>query len=569
MTISWSRRSFLQSSLLVLGGARGPRWGGVDAGEGTHLCPKSRRPARTLAAIRLEELTSFSWDMRLTLSCLQGITNRAQPRLYLIHDHYDELWLDWLRERGDVDTVEWLEVGQVFERFLPSGAPLYVTDPDVPASVNVATMLASVYGGVVATPNTLGLFRLKAGSDANAPEAGLDLRSFAWKKDLDAYRWAWGRLDDQLSRQAVCILDPHEVALRDYLVEFKIPIVWISGPADVKSNPRAAPEEEAQFARAMMMKWPPNIPCLGWPSGGNKESGIGEDPGIDLTSECAKFNPCTAFDAYSPTVGNLSVHSGTTANLRQAIPPITLDRDKVYLAFIRSDGDGWNFQRHYYRKLFDDPAHGTVPVGWQLGSTAIDGQPDILDYYYKHARPGDCFVNALTGIGYIHESRYAQNYPPDERARIWKEYLRLSGIYRERLGATVMCTYQEMPPELLQMIAGTPGVRGIFSNYGRTDKTTLDNLASEADGVPVFRAVNRPPYMLTYTPTARREAEQFTIKEITDWTPVRRPAFLYVFLANWLTNMEMLQNIARGLGKEYVPVRPDQLAMLYRQFKGV
>ncbi|HTS68102.1 MAG TPA: GxGYxYP domain-containing protein, partial [Terriglobia bacterium] len=115
-----------------------------------------------MAAIRLEELTSFAWDMRLTLSCLQGITNRAQPRLYLIHDHYDELWLDWLRERGDVDTVEWLEVGQVFERFLPSGAPLYVTDPDVPASVNVATMLASVYGGIVATPNTLGLFRLKA-----------------------------------------------------------------------------------------------------------------------------------------------------------------------------------------------------------------------------------------------------------------------------------------------------------------------------------------------------------------------------------------------------------------------
>jgi len=29
----------------------------------------------------------------------------------------------------------------------------------------------------------------------------------------------------------------------------------------------------------------------------------------------------------------------------------------------------------------------------------------------------------------------------------------------------------------------------------------------------------------------------------------------------------MLENIARGLGKEYVPVRPDQMAWLYRQFK--
>jgi len=244
-----------------------------------------------------------------------------------------------------------------------------------------------------------------------------------------------------------------------------------------------------------------------------------------------------------------------------------LERDKVYLAFIRSDGDVWNFQRHYYRKLFDDPKHGTVPVGWQLGSTAFDGQPDILDYYYRHARPGDCFVNALTGIGYIHETRYARNYPPEQRAQIWKEYLRLSGIYLECLDATVMCTYQEMPPELLEPIAGTPGVRGIYSSYGRTDRTTLANLATEVSGVPVFRAVNRPPYMFTYTPTARREAEQFTVKEIVDWTPPHRPAFLYVFLANWLTNMEMVENIVGGLGKEYVPVRPDQMAMLYRQFR--
>jgi len=566
--MSVSRRAFLQSSTAALGSVLLPRVGVATDELEIHLCPKSRPPARTLAALRLEELTSFSWDMRLTLSCLQGIANRRQPRLYLLHDRYDELWLEWLRERGDVDTVEWLEVGRTFERFLPDVVSLYVTDPGVPASVNVATMLASVYGGLVATPNTLGLFKFKLGTDATAPAAGLDLRSLSWKKDVDAYRWAFAHLESNLSQRAVCILDPHEVALRDYLVEFKIPILWVSGPRDVKGNPKASSEEEVQFAREILMRWLPNIPCLGWPTSGNKEGGIGEDAGIDLTSACAKFNPCTAFDAYSPTVGNLSVHSGTTATLHQMVPPVNLERDKVYLAFIRSDGDGWNFQRHYYRKLFDDPRHGSVPVGWQLGSTAIDGQPDILDYYYKHARPSDCFVNALTGIGYIHETRYAQNYPGDQRAQIWKEYLRLSGIYLARLDTSVMCTYQEMPPDLLRLISGTPGVRGVFSNYGRTDQTTLDNLASKVNGVPVFRAVNRPPYILTYTPSARRDAEQFTIKEITGWTSPHRPAFLYVFLANWLTNMEMLENIVRGLGKGYISVRPDQLALLYRQFKG-
>ena len=561
-----SRRAFIQTSTAALGGFLAPRMAGSKASDDDfHICPKSRPPAQRLFAYRLGDLTSFNWDMRLTLSCLQGIVNRSQPRLYLIHDRYDELWLDWLRERGDVERVEWLEVGEVFERFLPLVSRMFLTDPAVPASVNVATMLASVYDGLVATPNTSPQFKLPVGTDPKSPEKGLDLRALAWKRDVDAYQWAFQSLDRDLSRRAITILAPQEVALRDYLVEFKIPMLWISAPRDVEKNPKAASDEEIKFARDVMMQWPPNIPCFGWPNSGDKEAGIGEDLGVRLISECAKFTPCTAFDAYSPTVGNLSVHSGTTAKLRQTIPPIELERDKIYFAFIRSDGDGWNFQRHYYRKLFDDPKHGTVPIGWQLGSTAFDGQPDILDYYYKHARPGDCFVNALTGMGYIHEASYAEGYPPEQRDQIWREYLRLSAIYRARIDASVISTYQEMRPERLASIAAMPGIKGIFSNYGRTDKTTLGNLATEMGGVPVFRAVNRPPFVLTFTPSSRRDAERFMVKEITTWTPPQRPAFLFVFLANWLTNMEMAENIVKALGPGYVAVRPDQLAMLYKQ----
>jgi len=58
------------------------------------------------------------------------------------------------------------------------------------------------------------------------------------------------------------------------------------------------------------------------------------------------------------------------------------------------------------------------------------------------------------------------------------------------------------------------------------------------------------------------------INEVKRWTPPQRPAFLHVFLANWLTTMEMATNIARGLGPEYVAVRPDQLGPLYRQSLG-
>ncbi len=561
----FDRRQFLGISAAALAGSLIP--GRLEAAEESeiHLCPKSPPPARTLYAFRSGDLTSYAWDLRLTLSCLQGLVNRTEPRLYLIHDRYDELWLDWLRERGDIDRVEWLEIAEVFARFQPAVSQMFVTDPAVPASINVATMLAAVRGGLVATPNTFEQFNLPLGSSPDASDVGLDLRTFRWQKDVDAYRWAFQQLGDGLSKQGLAVLAPQEVALRDYLVEFRIPILWISGPGDEERNPRASSDAEMKFAEEVMMQWPPNIPCLGWPGSGDKQGGIGETLGVRLASRCAKFTPCTAFDAYSPTVGNLSVHSGTKATLRQRVPETKLQTNKVYFAYVRSDGDGWNFQRHYYRKLFDDPAHGSVPLGWQIGCTAFDGQPDLLDYYYRHARPGDCFVNALTGLGYIHEEDYAQNYPADRRDEIWREYLRLSNIYRRRLDATVISTYAEMRAELWKQIAAMPGLSGVFANYGRSRVTTLENLVTTVDGVPIFRAINRPPGPFTFTPSARRDAEYFMINEIKRWTPAKRPVFLHVFLANWLTTMDMAANIARGLGEEYVAVRPDQLALLHRQ----
>ena len=548
------------------------------------VCPKSPPPARKLAAMRIPELTSHPWDMRLTLACLQGLVNRWKPRLYLVEDRYDELWLNWLRERGDIDDIEWLEVGQVFERFLPAVNVMYVVDPSVPASINVATMLAAVRGGLVVTPDTAPQYDLPMGVAPDSWEKGLDLRRFRWKKNVDAYRWAFRELGGELSKQAIAILDPAATGLRDYLVEFKIPILWLSSPDDAAASPKASFDEERDFVREILMQWPPNIPCLGWPGNGQGvEKGIGELEGVLLASQCAKFEVCSAFDGYSPTVSNLSIHSGAKATLRQPKPPsVHLDREKVYFCFTRSDGDGLNFLRHYYRKLFDDPKHGAVPIGWQVGPTAADTMPDILDYYYKHARPGDCFINALSGVGYIHEDEYAANFPAAQREQIWNEFVHLSGVYRAKLDATTMATFAGMQPENLARIASINGIEAVFATYGRSHETTPGNLLTEIDGKPVFRAINRQPRPLnpnpgavlnipvglTFTPFGRRTAVNFALEEIRKWTPAGGPHFLHVFLANWLTEMGMAEEIAAGLGARYVAVRPDQLVRLYRESTG-
>ena len=87
-------------------------------------------------------------------------------------------------------------------------------------------------------------------------------------------------------------------------------------------------------------------------------------------------------------------------------------------------------------------------------------------------------------------------------------------------------------------------------------------------GIPVFWSVNSGlPLAYNWTPSARRQTEFYMVNEIKRWTQNRKPGFFHVFLANWFTHLEMLENIAKGLGPEYVAVRPDQLVLLYQEHK--
>ena len=82
------------------------------------VCPKSAPPAKTLWALRIEELKKGS-DEPLPLSCLQGLVNRRQPQIFLAYDHFDQQWLDWLRERGDVNEVRWVGPKELYEEVPP------------------------------------------------------------------------------------------------------------------------------------------------------------------------------------------------------------------------------------------------------------------------------------------------------------------------------------------------------------------------------------------------------------------------------------------------------------------
>lgn len=572
-----SRRRFLGSTAggmaagLYSLSAMAPELKNTSQGHGTPritstVCPKSSTPARTLWAVRIDEL-AFGYqqpdphrpDEALSLACLQGLVNRNQPQIYLVFDRYDELWLEWLLERGDVDAVRWVGTEKLYQQYLPYVNGLVVTDLELPGSVNVATMLSGIKGWLPVTPRSLPAFTYW--------KVAMDLRG-RWKKDIDAYRWFYSNYGSQLSERLCAYLDPGSYELRDYFVGFKVPVVWVSNAEDVRYSPTASPTEEKEFAQELFLKLPPNIPCLGWPARGLAgEQGIGEGPGVTLANECAKFEVCTGFDGYGRAMSNFSVHSGTAATFSQrecSLPPL---EKKMYFTYTRTDGDGPNFWRQVYRRLWSQPERGLVPVGWQLGPTAYDLCPNIIDYYFRHASQNDIFINALTGVGYIRENHYAAKLPESERAIVWDQYIEISSRYFKLLDLSLLTTIQEMRPEILERFTKLPGIQGIFANYTRSAETTLANETFEVNGVPVFRTVARPASPLD-TALSRHRAVASVVTDIRRFTPSHRPAFLEVSLSNWQTEMGVLFEIEKALGSEYALVRPDQLAALYRATKG-
>ena len=150
---------------------------------------------------------------------------------------------------------------------------------------------------------------------------------------------------------------------------------------------------------------------------------------------------------------------------------------------------------------------------------------------------------------------YAYMYPPEQRAGIWQEYLRLSQVYREKMGLDLLTTYHEMSRDKMEAFCGI-GYSGVFANYHRSFITTLHNQVQDVAGVPVIRACNQG------------NSVESLVADIREWTPKARPAFLYVSLTNWLTRMEYVEAAIKLLAREYVAVTPEQLVGLYRQSQG-
>ena len=154
------------------------------------------------------------YDLMIFVATLQGIVNREAPQLYLNHDHQrvdtpgvDAFWLQKFQEAGqaygwlsETEIVELETLAQVLDLFAGAAQGVVLWDPEVPATLNVATTIAGVEDLAVLRAGSelekeirqylavkqslVGLFHsdLKTLPDSDTPSSG--------SPKTDAYLWA-------------------------------------------------------------------------------------------------------------------------------------------------------------------------------------------------------------------------------------------------------------------------------------------------------------------------------------------------------------------------------------------
>lgn len=140
-------------------------------------------------------------DIKLMMATLQGIVNRAEPRIYLLENKEEGkyTWLNDLDVKYKVRDDYW----QIMRAYAKEVNGIIVYDPEIPDSVNVATTLAGLKGAVVASPELAETLQA-APYDLKV----LDDLQGKFKDRLDAYTWQYENLWSQTTKRMIVGLNP-------------------------------------------------------------------------------------------------------------------------------------------------------------------------------------------------------------------------------------------------------------------------------------------------------------------------------------------------------------------------
>ncbi|RAJ29264.1 GxGYxYP domain-containing protein [Pedobacter cryoconitis] len=473
------------------------------------------------------EQNSSSAEMYLFAS-LKGIVNKKKPRIFSYEgDAFAEGPHTWLESLG----LSWTEPADKWDlitKYRSEIAGLIVYDPAQIHTVNLATVLAKSKNALIVSP--LLLSRLTA-APYNLPIL-VDLRG-QFSSKLQVYQALYTTYWPTLDHRLLIGLNPdaHKAALREYATALGAAVVWL--------DPDIAGESE--LLNSFLSSMPAGSNFMGWWP--EEAAGVERASKYGLTTIASDW--CT----------NLSVHSGTsrTVNIKP-IPPKPALQNKIYVAFILSDGDNLQYVEHLMRKLWSNPDRGSVPMGWTLSPAMLDAMPGALNYFWQTSTTNDNLISGPSGYGYTYPNSWTNQSLLNQFVAKTEDYNKRAGLRVVTIWNTITGgisqntgqTFASNAPTLLGLTGqNTGGGLTIYNNslpgmalscnYCSNEQNMKDHIASAAAGWD-------------------RNSPRFVIIQAQPWNNATPTSF---------------KNVASSLNADYVVVRPDYIFQLIRESKGL
>ena len=459
---------------------------------------------------------------------LKGIVNKTQPRIFSYEgDAFAEGPYTWLQSLG-LGYTEQSDKWSLITRYRNEISGLIVYDPAQIHTVNLATVLAKSRGALIVSP--LLLSRLTS-APYNLPVL-LDLRGQFTSK-LQVYQTLYNTYWPNLDHRLLIGLNPdvHKAALREYATALGAAVIWL--------DPNVA--AESALLNSFLSSMPAGSNYMGWwPE---------EGPGVQRVSQ---YGIATIA---SDWCSNLTIHSGTSRTVTlKPMPPKPALQNKLYVAFILSDGDNLQYIEHLMRKLWNNADRGSVPMGWTLSPAMLDAMPGALNYFWQTATDNDNLISGPSGYGYA----YPNSWP---NQNLLNQFVAKTEDYNRRAGFKVITIWNT--------ITG-----GINQNVGQSFASFAPSLLgltaqNTGGGLTIYNS-KLPGMALSCNYCNSEQAMKDHINNASAGWNGNEPRFIIIQAQPWTdikpTNFK---NVANSLNSNYIVVRPDHIFQLIREANGL
>lgn len=474
-------------------------------------------------------------------SSMKGLINRTRPRIFSYEgDAHAEGPYSWLNSLGISYVENKTNTWATLAKYKSEISGLIVYDPLQNHTVNLATTMAAEKNALIASPSLL--HRLTA-EPYNFPILE-DLRG-KFSSQLQVYQTIYNDYWNKTDKRILIGLSPdhHKASLREYALAIGAAVIWL--------DPKKSAESTLlnQFLESM----PVGANYMGWwPE---------EQPGVDRVSN---YGITTIASDYCT---NLTFHSGMPRLIQpKPMPAKPALENKIYVAFIISDGDNMQYIEHRMRRFWDNPDRGSVPVGWTVTPAMVDAMPGALNYFHQSATDNDNLISGPSGYGYTYPNNWVNLSLNDQLAG----FVAKTEEYNVAAGLRVITIWNTI----------TGGIDGRVGNIFAGNSRTLLGLTAQNTGgsLTIYGSSRDPnvnrlpgkPLTCNYC-TGEQAMKDHIISGSTGWTPTS-PRFLIIQGNPWnsevnptgFKNVMNYFNTGEFAGK-YVFVRPDHIFQLIRE----